>query len=100
MTLRNGATFAGYTILRLLGSGGMGEVYLVQHPRLPRQRALKILPVHVSADTEFRDRFYRKPTWPPPSIIRTLSAYTIEASSMANCGSRWTTWRAPTLRRR
>ena len=60
MTLRNGATFAGYTILRLLGSGGMGEVYLVEHPRLPRQRALKILPVHVSADTEFRDRFYRE----------------------------------------
>ena len=23
-----GATFAGYTIVRLLGSGGMGEVYL------------------------------------------------------------------------
>jgi serine/threonine protein kinase, bacterial len=60
MTLRNGATFAGYTILRLLGSGEMGEVYLVEHPRLPRQRALKILPLHMSADTEFRDRFYRE----------------------------------------
>ena len=37
-------TFAGYTIVRLLGSGGMGEVYLAQHPRLPRQDALKVLP--------------------------------------------------------
>ena len=43
MGLAIGATFAGYTILRLLGSGGMGEVYLAQHPRLPRNDALKIL---------------------------------------------------------
>jgi serine/threonine protein kinase len=26
-----GTTFAGYTILRLLGSGGTAEVYLAQH---------------------------------------------------------------------
>jgi serine/threonine-protein kinase len=34
--LRIGEMFAGYRILRLLGSGGMGEVYLAQHPRLSR----------------------------------------------------------------
>jgi len=39
-----GDTFAGFAILRRLGSGGMGEVYLVEHPRLPRREALKILP--------------------------------------------------------
>jgi serine/threonine protein kinase, bacterial len=43
MPLRIGDTFVGYRILRLLGSGGMGEVYLVQHPRLPRRDALKVL---------------------------------------------------------
>jgi serine/threonine protein kinase len=44
MPLTNGQTFAGYTIIRLLGSGGMGEVYLAQHPRLPRRDALKLFP--------------------------------------------------------
>jgi serine/threonine-protein kinase len=60
MPLVGGATFAGYTILRLLGSGGMGEVYLAQHPRLPRRDALKILGNDVSADDEYRQRFIRE----------------------------------------
>ena len=54
MPLTNGENFAGYTIIRLLGSGGMGEVYLAQHPRLPRQDALKILRPDVSSDSSFR----------------------------------------------
>jgi len=60
MLLADGATFAGYTIVRLLGSGGMGEVYLAQHPRLPRRDALKVLPASVSADSEYRERFNRE----------------------------------------
>jgi serine/threonine-protein kinase len=60
MPLATGATFAGYTILRLLGSGGMGEVYLAQHPRLPRRDALKILGHDVSADDDYRQRFIRE----------------------------------------
>jgi serine/threonine-protein kinase len=60
MPLPNGATFAGFTIVRLLGSGGMGEVYLAEHPRLPRRDALKILPTEVSADAEFHGRFNRE----------------------------------------
>ncbi|GJF09264.1 hypothetical protein NGTWS1803_14210 [Mycolicibacterium cyprinidarum] len=60
MPLAAGETFAGYTIVGLLGSGGMGEVYLAQHPRLPRQDALKVLPATVSADAEYRQRFNRE----------------------------------------
>ena len=60
MPLANGDVFAGFRILRPLGFGGMGEVYLVQHPRLPRHDALKILPAEMSADPEFRARFNRE----------------------------------------
>ena len=60
MTLGAGETFAGYTILGQLGAGGMGEVYLAQHPRLPRQEALKILRTDISNDDSFRQRFIRE----------------------------------------
>jgi ABC-type amino acid transport substrate-binding protein len=60
MPLAEGGVFAGYTIIRLLGVGGMGEVYLVQHPRLPRQEALKVLPAELTGDREYRERFDRE----------------------------------------
>lgn len=60
MPLTTGETFAGYRILRPLGSGGMGEVYLVQHPRLPRHEALKVLRPDISSDPSFRERFIRE----------------------------------------
>ena len=60
MSLAEGDVFAGYTVVRPLGAGGMGEVYLVQHPRLPRYDALKILPVQFTVDREYRERFNRE----------------------------------------
>jgi serine/threonine-protein kinase len=38
----------------------MGEVYLAQHPRLPRTDALKVLGADVSANAEYRARFARE----------------------------------------
>jgi serine/threonine protein kinase, bacterial len=38
----------------------MGDVYLVQHPRLPHWNALKVLPASLTEDREFRDRFMRE----------------------------------------
>jgi Protein kinase domain/TPM domain len=58
--LTEGQVFAGYTIIRRLGTGGMGQVYLAQHPRLPRRDALKILPSELTANDEFRQRFNRE----------------------------------------
>src|SRR6201985_2703274 len=60
MSLEVGMTFGGYIVLRPLGSGGMGEVYLAQHPRLPRHDALKILSLAATTDEEFRARFNRE----------------------------------------
>ncbi|WP_155725882.1 serine/threonine-protein kinase, partial [Mycobacterium avium] len=60
MALTEGAQFAGYTIVRQLGSGGMGEVYLVRHPRFPRLEALKVLRADLSANTAFQQRFNRE----------------------------------------
>lgn len=59
MALADGAEFAGYRIISLIGAGGMGEVYLAEHPRLPRQDALKILARDLSSG-EFRERFIRE----------------------------------------
>lgn len=56
--LSPGQTFGGYRIERLLGSGGMGAVYLAQHPTLPRRVALKLL--RGGSDSDLRARFLRE----------------------------------------
>lgn len=60
MPLVSGATAAGFNIVRLLGEGQIGELYVAEHPRLPRQYALKILPTDMSADPEYRFRFQQQ----------------------------------------
>ncbi|MFB8003620.1 protein kinase [Nocardia sp. NPDC056000] len=51
---------AGYRVLRLLGRGAMGSVYLAQHPRLSRVVALKILHPELCADDAARSAFDRE----------------------------------------
>jgi len=50
----------GYEIIKELGRGGMGVVYLARQVKLDRQVALKILPSEMSADPTFLERFNRE----------------------------------------
>lgn len=55
-----GSVVAGYRIEEVLGTGGMGTVYLAKNPTLPRRDALKVLSAELSRDRAFRDRFVRE----------------------------------------
>jgi eukaryotic-like serine/threonine-protein kinase len=58
--LANGSIVSGYRVERMLGSGGMGTVYLVANPELPRREALKVLSAELSRDAGFQARFLRE----------------------------------------
>ncbi|NMN98158.1 serine/threonine-protein kinase [Antrihabitans stalactiti] len=55
--LKPGDVFAGYTIQGIIGTGGMGAVYLARHPNLPRLVALKLLHRSLTGDNSVRARF-------------------------------------------
>ena len=55
-----GTTLGHYRIEKLLGSGGMGEVYLADDTRLGRRVALKVLSSVLAADPNRRERFERE----------------------------------------
>ncbi|MGH9839534.1 MAG: protein kinase domain-containing protein [Blastocatellia bacterium] len=57
MAIAPGARLAHYEVLSLLGTGGMGEVYLARDTRLDRKVALKLLSEEFMRDESRRQRF-------------------------------------------
>lgn len=80
----SGQVFAGYRIERLLGAGGMGEVFLATDRDLPRFVALKLLGRDRKGDPEVVARFRREAA----------------AAALSGTGAPATTMRSPAPRRR
>jgi serine/threonine protein kinase/Tol biopolymer transport system component len=60
MALTAGTKLGPYEIQSPLGAGGMGEVYRARDTRLGRDVAIKVLPAHLSADPDLRQRMERE----------------------------------------
>jgi len=55
-----GTELGQYRIIKLIASGGMGQVYVAEDTRLERQVALKVLPADMAGDPERLQRFERE----------------------------------------
>ena len=60
MALTPGTKLGPYEIQSAIGAGGMGEVYRARDTRLERTVAVKILPKHLSENSEAKQRFERE----------------------------------------
>ena len=58
--LAPGTRLGPYEIISPLGAGGMGEVYRAKDTRLDRIVAIKVLPSHLSSNSDLRQRFERE----------------------------------------
>ena len=58
--MNSGFKLGHFEITAPIGAGGMGEVYKARDTRLNRTVALKVLPPHVAADRQSRERFERE----------------------------------------
>ena len=55
-----GDKIGAYTILRRIGAGGMGEVYLAEHVHIGRKAAIKMLLPELSSNADVVARFFKE----------------------------------------
>ncbi|MGA3214007.1 MAG: protein kinase, partial [Terriglobales bacterium] len=57
MSIHSGTIIGDYEVLKLIGAGGMGEVYQARDVRLARDVAIKVLPASLAYDADQLRRF-------------------------------------------
>ncbi len=79
-----GKTLGNCRLLRKIGQGGMGAVYLAHHETLDKSVAVKILPESLASDEGFVERFLREARAAAkldhPNVIRVLDAGSAEGA--------------------
>ena len=55
-----GETFGNYRVTELIGEGGMGVVYLAEHPGIGRRAAVKVLRPGLTDNAEITKRFFNE----------------------------------------
>src|SRR2546427_10252938 len=86
MTIAIGQKLRRYTVLSLIGRGGMGEVYRARDTQLQREVALKLMPDVFASDAERIARFQRE-----AQVLATLNhpniahIYGLEGAGASRC---------------
>jgi tRNA A-37 threonylcarbamoyl transferase component Bud32 len=58
--LSPGATIGNYRVLQKIGTGGMGAVYLAEHPLIGKKIALKVIHKELATNREVVQRFFQE----------------------------------------
>jgi hypothetical protein len=95
LSRKQGVQVPGYEMVRELGHGGMGEVWLARREADGGRVAIKTIRPAAAPEPELVERFLRE-----ASILQRLRHPHIvafhEPGEAAGCSSSWTTWTAPT----
>ncbi len=85
-TLAAGTTLGKYSIVRLLGAGGMGAVYEATHSEIGKRVAIKILSPAIAAVPGARARFLRE----AQLTSRVRHPHIVDVTDMGSDGGRRT----------